>query len=270
MRVLILGGNGFVGSYLKDYFLIQADDVRTSSRTSGDFGIDFTQKQDYFKIFGNKSFDLVISCITSYSDDIDVALRGNVISNANIIDCFSENCGMLIFISSVSALPQNSLTNAYAITKHMEDSMIAYLSRRTSQKICVLRFCQIFDKARKAANSQKGLYFFVDSIKNNKSIIIFDKNSTPRSFIPVEVLCEIVGYAAQKEITGFHNIVLNPHLSFIDLFKVLSSNAGYDDNLLIIDKEKEAQGYYIPPSSEVFKEKTQDVDVTTYLINLIK
>lgn len=268
-KVLIIGGSGFVGRYLAEYFRQIGYCVKWTARTSGDYHIDFSQKVNFESVFGTEEFDLVVSTLNSYTDDIAEAIRTNVEGAVNIINCFNQHTHHIIFISSIFALHENSNSSVYAFSKWMAESAILYLLEKVQTPITILRFSQIFDQNGRAKESQKGLYYFVDAIKEKRPICLFAKHEHLRSFMPIEVLCRIVDFAFTNKIYGQHSVLVKPYLSLLALVNTLAEQKEYSQNLITLDSSKDALSYYIPSSSSSFEEVVNKIDVRTYLKTLV-
>lgn len=268
MNILILGATGFVGQYLSEY-LKSIGNVYTLSRNSGDFQVDLSKSIDYCRTFGDLKFEVVINCATSYSPDPHESFLGNCVIAANILNCFKEHNCQIIFISSVSAMNENKKQSVYNYSKYLAEQTIQFNNYFLNERIAILRFGQIFDKARKAIYSQKGLYFFVDSINNGNPIKIFSGSENKRSYMPIDVLCDCVKLSINKELTGTFNIIAEPLISIDELVVLLENEAGVKMKILK-DNSRHTISYFIPECSEPFFSHLKKIDVTKYLKHLIK
>lgn len=265
MKILLLGSTGFVGKYLHSD-LIKNHDVITASRSAGNIQIDLCNYDTLNEVFSGEYFDVVISSAVTYSPELTKALD-NARITSNIISYFKDKSKLIIFISSVSADETNKYKNAYNMGKYLELETIRYY-RQHWHNICVLKFCQIIDHNGGSRNSQPGFHYIVDSINSGQEVKIFGKNDTPRSYISVNMVCDIVKYTIDHQITGEHNIVLGPRYTLNELARLLIMQAGKNQDILLLDKE--GMHYSIPANSKRFDQIIQNFDIKSYLSSFVK
>jgi len=268
-NVLVLGGSGFVGSYLTKYFAQKEYRVSWVARNSGDYHIDFRSKVDYEAMFGENRFDWVICAINSYSNNLGESITNNVVSVANVLDCFEGKCSHIIFISSLSAEPENADGSVYAKTKYLAEEVVRYKSVQMKSMVSILRFSQIFDRQGAARNSQKGLYYFVDSIKNLQPITLYVQEEQKRSFMPIEVLCGVVEFALKNKIVGEHVATINPYLTLSELVDTLRDGTDYPDEFITKDITRKALAYHIPQPSKDLLDFLSCYESSSYLKRLV-
>lgn len=271
MKVLIIGSTGLVGSSLASFFAMQEDyEVFTVSRGSGDFRIDCSKSFIYGDYFKQLKFDLVICCVNTYCQDIDGAIEGNVESVKNILKAFCGQCGHIVFISSIFALSQNASQSIYNTTKAMAEDIIRLYYYQYKHDITILRFSQLFDQDGRARESQKGLFYFIDSINNQKNIAVFSKKEKLRNYFPADAIGTIVAYAFANHYYGEYNIISKYSVTNSDLIKYLVTGTQYDLSLVEYNNTKEALSYYIPECSQEFKAIVDTIPVMDKLKELIK
>lgn len=268
-NVLIIGGSGFVGSYLVQHFKDSGYNVSWTGRNKGDYLVDFSVKNSYESVFGDATFDLVVCALNSYSTSLGDAISTNVAGVANILACFNGKCKHLIFISSLFADITNAHGSVYAFSKMLAEQVIQFQADIISSKTTILEFGQIFDCEGNARKSQKGLYYFVDSIKENKPITLFVKNEMKRTYMPIEVLCKLVEYVFVKGTCGKHVATIEPNLTLSELVEVLSRGSNYVETLVTKDSQKEAISYFIPKQSNELQPFLDGFNSRIYLEKLM-
>ncbi|MEJ0055052.1 MAG: SDR family oxidoreductase [Bacteroidota bacterium] len=265
-KILILGGNGFVGRYLADYLKQQY--VITTASASGknvDLVFDLAGSINSDSVAG---FDCIINCVVSYSSEMEKSFDVNVKGTLKILEKIKDKPCHFINISSVSAMDENFKENSYSLTKHLSDEIIKYYQGKTTAKLVTLRFAQIYDVAGNARKTQPGLFFFAEKIKRNEPLTIFGDKNLKRSYIPVEVLCQCVGMTIEKDLVGEHDVIMNDFYSPFGLANVFSAMSDYDHSKISFDESKVAKAYAIPACSIEFIDVLEDANNMTYFKEL--
>lgn len=263
-NILLLGSNGFVGSYLYARLLDSGYHIVTASRT-GDISIDLSDFSHYSESFKDYSFDIIICAAVTYTEFLPNSLS-NVAITANILEYFGDRVTQIIFISSLSALEENRYLSIYNFTKYLSEQVIKYYIGKVN--VCVLRFSQIIDINGKSECSQKGFHYLADGIRNNIPINVFSLNDSPRSYISVDKVSDVLEYTIDKKIKGFHDIVYKPLLTLVELVKLFTDRTNYSNYINFLPRE--ALHYYIPESSKEFEELVNSYEMTDYLLQFIK
>lgn len=266
MNILILGHSGFVGKHLCNYLGLYFN-ITTASRTSGDILIDLTNINQYDHAFKDLMFDVIICTAVSYSPHLPIAIDNAIIAT-NVMDYFQDKVKQILFVSSVSALSENKDLSTYNFSKYLEEEIIQHYYK-IKGNVTTLRFCQIIDHNGESRKSQSGFHYIIDSINSNSDLNLFTLNDSPRSYISIEALTDVVAYTIDKAIYGFHNIVFEPNLTLTQTVELLLS-AKKDYNAQINYINKEAMHYNIPKSSDRFLEIMSQHNIADYLIKFIK
>lgn len=253
MKILILGGSGFVGNYIQNYLSSYYNVFSTSRNGKGvDFVLDIKNLSTYF-IF-EQNFDVVINCIVDYESDIHEKISIETLHKSYFLNFLSGKCKHYIDISSISALRQNRNLSDYNFAKFLSEEVTMYVCKKRKIKYSILRFAQIFDTYGNGRDSQKAFYYFVDSFRKKQEINVFGNADCKRSYMPMEVLLMAVGMTITNEITGNHNIIMPDTYSSNELIREFKKVIDFPDENINYMPNKLASEYYIPKCSIAFSE----------------
>jgi nucleoside-diphosphate-sugar epimerase len=249
MKVLLVGGTGFIGTYLYKDLINCHQVIRTYCHTPVADSVYFNAESDLISEIVPENFDIIINninpSITSYKS---VAAYITDL----VCKCRKDN-SWLINISSVSADEQNKFNDSYSLKKHIADEII--IGEMKGHKYTCLRFPQIFDYARLAKKSQAGFYYFIDAVRNREKIMLFANcRDVARNYLSVELLLDAITYTIENNISGLHNVFVPAHtLNLKEIVALIAGmNTDYDAESLIQQSEKEGITYHIPLVSVAF------------------
>jgi nucleoside-diphosphate-sugar epimerase len=251
MRILILGGGGFVGGYLKT-FLSSYGTVLTASRSNPEVDLFFDINKPETYSACDDHFDVIIDCMVDYSSSINEKLQNEVVSKSRLLEFISHKKIHYVDISSVSALNENRLLSDYNFSKFLSDEVTQYVGSRNNLKYTILRFAQIFDREEKGSKTQKALYYFINAFRKQQPLTVFGNPDNKRSYIPVEILVKTVYKAIAEGITGVHNVIMPDRYSANDLIAEFSRIVNYPKSNILYQPEVFSIEYYIPSCSQHF------------------
>lgn len=262
MNILIIGGTGFFGSYLKSFLSKNHSIDYTYANQFSEHGIKYLAGQTNLSDVIQKKYDLVINNINpehlSYMETVSAV-------NDVIFYC-NRTKARLIHISSVSALNKNRNANSYNLKKAFAEDLI--ITEMASNNYSILRFTQLFDAAGLSRKSQAGLYYLLDCIKFNKQISVFaNQNECFRNYTPVEIALKFIDAIIKYDLKGIYNAHFDSFtFSFSDLMETLTNlNGNYNSKELIIAGDKIGQSYYIEKQSdELISKITVEDDLVAY------
>ncbi|MES2514150.1 MAG: NAD(P)-dependent oxidoreductase [Bacteroidota bacterium] len=264
MNILIIGGTGFLGSYIRHYFKDKHTVDYTYANQVTEKGIKYQAGKDSLGQIISKRYDIVINNINPISLSYSQALA----CTEDLITFCKYSNSKLIHISSVSALYENRFDNSYNLKKAITEDLIR--TEMPSEGFSVLRFTQMFDAKGLSRTSQAGLYYLLKEIKSNNPISIFYNNKECyRNYMPVELAVKMIEIVIDKNLNG----VLNAHLdaftlSFNELFKQLTSlNESYNSKELVSVGDKIGLLYHIAEQNE---ELTSAIGGENNLMNYFK
>jgi nucleoside-diphosphate-sugar epimerase len=223
-KILIVGGTGFIGGYLREHLLNNNHDVDFTSR-SNNFGIKYDALTDELSNCVEQKYDYVINNINPQYLKYHISVK----NDESLIQYCKKYNSNLIQISSLFATEHNKNINAYNLKKSFSEELIK--QELDLNKYTILRFPQVFDEKGQARASQKGMYYLLESVKKNVPISVFSNYvSCSRNYLPIEVVVDIVQKTIEHQLTGTVNGIINSYtISFMDLVNlIVSFNPGYD------------------------------------------
>ena len=262
MRILLLGGSGFVGSYLYGFLKGRHKVTPTFSNSVIEGGLRYDlSRQSLKEIVEGHEFDVVINNINPLNCEEKDLIK---LTEGIIEHLLAHQEIFYIQISSVSADDRNKENDPYSHKKYVADTLIR--DKLPADRYCILRFPQLFDYAGKAKSSQGGLFYLVESVYKCSPINVFPNyEDMRRNYLPVEILVDVVSEAAENRISGVHNILIGHHtLPFsriLDIF--IAFNKEFDRDKLMRIGEKKGAEYVIPEPSSRFQslnQKTESID----------
>ena len=195
MKVLIFGGNGFLGKALQHEFNKSKVEFFTVSRsnTLSSFNVDISKIDDFSSLPDN-FFTVIVNCAAvlpggSYLDSayLDLIYKTNILGSQNICNWISSqssivkivNCSTLVVVKKPWEMPLLEVEeNTYPFGSH-----VLYCSSKLAQelifktfsddfkiKLAQIRFSTLYGKGM---NWNGLLCNFLDQATNNKKIITF-------------------------------------------------------------------------------------------------
>ncbi len=251
-RLLILGGTGFVGGYVRRELEVDHD-VETTSTTGANatHAFDIT-RADHLALAVDGGYDAVINCSVRRAGTLAELFEVNVRGLAALGFALRETAVKLIQVSSFSGTPANRNATDYGLTKFLGDELLAHLGDgRHPLRTASLRFGQIFDATGGSASSQPGLHHWASKLRVGESIKVFGA-AGKRSYLPVTVVARAIRHALARDLTGIHDVVAPDAYTPLELATLLAVAAGHDDSKIVVDREARAFDYVIPACSPEF------------------
>ena len=266
MDILILGGTGFLGSYLRNYLSTKhsVDYTFASQKQENKSGFIYQAGKNKLNQIINKRYDVIINNINPLG-----LTYNQVVSCIEDLIFFCDNSNTkIIHVSSVSALFENRFANSYNLKKAIAEDLIR--AHMPNENFAILRFTQLFDDKGLSRTSQSGLYYLLKEIKNQNPISIFSNNrGCYRNYMPVELAIQMIDTVINKKLCGIFNAHLDRFtFSFDELIKKLTGlNEKYNTKELISVGDKIGLKYFIPPqSNELSSTICSEIDLMTYFV----
>jgi nucleoside-diphosphate-sugar epimerase len=266
MDILIIGGTGFLGSYMRNYLSSKhsVDYTYASQKHEDQSGFIYQAGKDSLCQILNKRYDIIINNINPLSLTYNQVVT--CIEDL-ILFCDVSNT-KIIHISSVSALYENRFANSYNLKKAIAEDLIR--AQIPEENYAILRFTQLFDDKGLSRTSQTGLYYLLKEIKNQKPISIFSNNKECyRNYMPVELAIRMIETIINKNFCGIFNAHLDRFtLSFDELIlKLTRLNKNYNSKKLISIGDKIGLKYFIAPqSNELSSTIDSEINLMSYFV----
>jgi nucleoside-diphosphate-sugar epimerase len=252
-RVLVLGGSGFVGGYLRDE-LASGYEVETTSSTGqhANYAFDLLRREHHALLLRG-GWDAVVNCSVRRTGALAELFDVNVRGLAELAFALKDTRLHFVQVSTLLAAPENRHLGDYGLTKFLADELLLQCSRSGSLRPAILRFAQIFDLAGKSASSQPGLHHWVSQIRRREPIEVFTGSAAKRSYLPVQLVARAVRHCLDRELVGVHDVIAPEAFTPLELARLLAQHAGYGQEKIRLSSSKTPASYFIPGCSPEYR-----------------
>jgi UDP-glucose 4-epimerase len=256
MRILVLGGSGFLGSHIVDKFLAEKHEVSVYDLYPERFrrspaGITF-----YTGDFGNvgaldeliaSGFDAVIHCVStttpkSSNESPEFDIQSNVIGTLYLLDiCVKHNVGKLVFLSSggtvygdIGNLDLVDETHAvrpmcsYGVSKLTIEHYLDVYKHLRGLDYVALRLSNPYGERQSPLRALGALTVFLHRTLKHKGVEVWGDGAVTRDFIYVGDVADAVYLATINPVFGVFNVGTGTGLSLRDILQHISSVVGIE------------------------------------------
>ena len=251
MKIIVFGGQGFIGYNLCKKLLLEGDEVVSldkdlqSNRMINNvkyIKVDFTNKDSYVNYLNN--IDVLYHLVStnnanSSADDIKDDIVNNVIGTIDLLNaCVEKKVKKIVFISSggtiygnIDELPINEsqLPNpicSYGITKLMIEKYISLYSHLYNLNYVILRLSNIYGPYHHSLNQGLINVCLLKAI-SGKTIEIFGNGEIKRDYLYIDDAIEALNIVKKKEINNsIYNIGSGKGYSINQIIKVIETIVG--------------------------------------------
>jgi UDP-glucose 4-epimerase len=263
-RILIIGGNGYVGSRLRQ---VLAQDYAVDSVDCCWYNYDKSSRRvDYHKLTQEylEQFDAVVllaghSSVASCNGDIQSPWLNNVTNFTNLAAKLSWKNIPLIYASSASVYG-NSLpgqlfvesnkhfipVNNYDITKYTLD-LEAQIAINQGQTIMGLRFGTVNGWAPNL-RADVMINAMYDAAQSQGKITVFNKH-IQRALLGIEDLCRGVAHCIERPVAGIYNMA-----SFNATVDEISTTVAKQLSVQVVDRGVTANAYDFGLDTTLFQQ----------------
>ena len=225
MKMLVLGGNGFIGSHLVDTLLEKGHKVRVFDKYEEHYRKPIPGVEYYFGDFGNKGLvadalnemDVVFHLVTTTvpktsNDDPAFDVQSNVIDTLSLLDqCVAKKIKKFLFISSggtvygePSTLPisENNFTDpecSYGIVKLTIEKYLALYHLLHGLEYTIVRPSNPYGERQNPYGIQGAVTVFLGKVAKGETIEIWGDGEIVRDYIYINDLVEGIYNAATLE-----------------------------------------------------------------------
>lgn len=249
MTVLVLGGNGFIGSHLVDRLLADGAKVRVFSRSSetfrsplanveyidGDFSDSNAVKKALIGV--DTVFHLISTSLPSSSMKDPVAdIQGNLVNTVHLLELIRKSgVNRLVYLSSggtVYGIPQQipiSETHplhpisSYGVIKSTIEKYISMYHHLHGLNYVTLRVSNPYGPRQGHSGVQGVIGTFFQNIHDGNPIEIWGDGKIVRDFINIHDLTDLCVRVAGSGKTGIYNAGVGQGISILDLLSEIST-----------------------------------------------
>ena len=259
MRVLVLGGSGFLGSHIVDKFLREKHEVtvydlyperfRRSPRgikfVTGDFG-----NVGALDELVSTGFDGVIHCVStttpkSSNESPEFDIQSNVIGTLNLLDiCSRHNTSKLVFLSSggtvygdIGDLDVVDETHAvrpmcsYGVSKLAIEHYLDVYKHLRGLNYVALRLANPYGERQSPLRALGALTVFLHRTLKQQGVEVWGDGNVTRDFIYVGDVANAVYLATVNPISGTFNIGTGIGLSLRDILMNIKRVIGIEPSV---------------------------------------
>jgi UDP-glucose 4-epimerase len=259
MRVLVLGGSGFLGSHIVDKFLAEKHDVcvydlyperfRRSPRGIKFFTGDFGNVGALSELIAT-GFDAVIHCVStttpkSSNESPEFDIQSNVIGTLNLLDiCVRRGIGKLVFLSSGGTIYGNigdaPLVDesfpvrpmcSYGVSKLTIEHYLDVYRHLHGLDYVVLRLSNPYGERQSPLRALGALTVFLHRALKQQDIEVWGDGSVTRDFIYVGDVASAVYIATAERISGVYNVGSGTALSLRDILAQIKHTVGREPSV---------------------------------------
>lgn len=246
MRILVVGGSGFIGSAIIRYATtngIQADimDVKDNQVPCINFfRVDISDSA--VKDFNFSRYDIVIilAAVTSqleFEKDPVRSFKVNVNGLLHILEgCKRSNVPKVVFASS-SAIYGDTRTrsteemppvpfNMYAASKIMGEYLFKSYTHKSYFNGVIVRYFNVYGLGENEKGDYRSIIsIFIDNVMSNRKVSVYGDGTQRRDFINVKDAARITLELA-KEQEGIYNVGTGQAVSWNNILDVISNKIG--------------------------------------------
>lgn len=259
MKILVLGGNGFIGSHLVDKLLLEGHSVRVFDKNEEHYRKRLPGVEYHIGEFGNRgvlsdalnSIDVVVHLICTTlpktsNDDPVFDVQSNVIETLFLLEqCRTNNIKKIIFASSggtIYGIPQilpvkeEDQTNpicSYGISKLTIEKYLHLFKKLHGLDFVIIRPSNPFGPRQNPFGIQGVIPVFLGKILRNEPIQIWGTGDIVRDYIYIDDLIDaFYSTIINKTTSHIYNIGRGKGHSLNDLLSIMKKVTRYDLSVL--------------------------------------
>lgn len=228
-RIIVLGGNGFVGNYLNKY--LKNLSVEVLSYSSKDLDLISTASVDQLNnLLKEEDAVVFLSCLTPDRGRDTATLMKNLAMADNVAKALSaKKIQQLVYASSdavydTSSNPINENTKPVAQDQYSymhigREIILKEACQKMKNPLCILRPVGMFGDGD--THNSYGPNRFSKQARDNKKIQVFGQGEELRDHLHVEDFCQVIVECLKKQSTGVLNVATGKSVSFGDVAKMI-------------------------------------------------
>lgn len=251
MRIVIVGGNGFIGSSFADYMqdkdleLICCDFVEPRKKSDHvTYVLMKEETMDFYRTLLNAD-DIVIilkwrGVPADYMDTGRQLVENNIVGTMLLIEaCVEKGVRKIIFASSGGAVYGNSSRlpiteneipepiSLYAVQKLMVEDYLNYVARSYAMNVIILRIANPFGPNQKPFTGQGIIATFLACNILGKQAEIYGNGDYVRDYLYIDDLSECIFQCCIQEMQyGTYNVGSEKGISILEICAMIESLTG--------------------------------------------
>lgn len=282
MRILIFGGNGFLGNSLTALLAAQGISYQTVSRSnkSSDYNFDISNYSAFSKLPKN-AFDLVVNCATilpggDYLDNeyLNKIYATNILGSQNICKWIATqdsiksivNCSTLVVVGKPWPLGLSESHSAHPTGKHVlyaGSKLFQELLFETFSKEHQIPLKQIRFSALYGATMPWGgvICNLIDQAKRDGKIVLQNASKVSADFLYIDDASKIILAAIQSDVNGIINGASGKETSIFQIAEEIKSISSKEIEIINTDNNN-----FVPNRSVINTDKlARIIDTSEFL-----
>lgn len=272
MKIMVIGGGGFIGSKLVDKLILEGFNVVNVSKEKGNkkatnYKLDIRDNSKLRSIFKEEKPDIVIneSGIVYWDEkdkdpckDVETTIVGSLNLLKNCIECRVKK---FIFASSISVYgyPPNKVCVdeedkidfacipdtlfSYALAKYMAEQYIQFYNKKDGLNYTILRYAHVYGPGQ--INQKDVISSFIDKLIDNKPLTVTGEGNQIRDYVYIEdVICATI-LAIEKGNNEIINIGCGKPISVNDLISAFKEVLGKEIKIEKVKPRSVLGGVYM-------------------------
>ena len=257
MNIIVLGGNGFIGSHIVDELMLRGHRVSILCRSRDKVNRLVAGAQYFYGDFSDsvfvaeaiKGMDVVIHSISSTVPSTSVRnpaidIHQNLIASVKLLESMRDlGIKRLIYLSSggtVYGSPQHLPVNedhalnpisSYGVVKVAIEHYIGMFKTLYGLKPIILRPSNPYGARQANAGIQGALGTFLGNTLAHKPITIWGDGEVSRGYIYVKDLAQLCANAAESTLEGTFNVCSGKSTSLNQLLTLIETATGIKPNV---------------------------------------
>jgi UDP-glucose 4-epimerase len=256
MRILVLGGSGFLGSHIVDRFLAEKHEVVVYDLYPERFRRSPAKIKFVTGDFGNvgaldeliaTGFDAVIHCVStttpkSSNESPEFDIQSNVIGTLYLLDiCVRHKVGKLVFLSSggtvygdigdlemVSEMHAVRPMCSYGVSKLTIEHYLDVYKQLRGLEYVALRLSNPYGERQSPLRALGALTVFLHRTLKHQTVEVWGDGTVTRDFIYVADVAKAVYLATTHPISGVFNVGTGTGLTLRDILKQIVTVVGLE------------------------------------------
>jgi UDP-glucose 4-epimerase len=260
MKILIVGGGGFIGKNMAFYLANQNYEISILGRLNKDdfngldiglFNDDLSELSKYYHLINNS--DIVIWLAHSLVPGIKLStlttdFDRNILPLVQLYENLTEKSTLkkFIYISSGGAVYGEPLVNMpikedhplnpisqYGFSKKTAEGYLTFLSREKKMETIILRPSNIYGPLQSLIKPQGIIGFAIDAAVNRKTLNFYNEGNQIRDFLNIRDFCKAVFIIIENTKVNYTNTIVynigsSQAASIKDVVNIIENNSGIE------------------------------------------